>query len=65
MNLKELLKSKGIKQGFLARKIGVTDATFSGWVVGRCRPTYENLALIADALGMSVAELIPYFVKGA
>jgi transcriptional regulator with XRE-family HTH domain len=41
--LKELLKSKGIKQKWLANKIGVSAVSVSNWVKGKSQPILKNV----------------------
>ena len=43
MPLKELLKSKGIKQNWLANRIGVSEVTLSNWVKDKSIPTKKHL----------------------
>ena len=61
MDLKErvkvLLKARGITQAELAEKIGVQGGTLSNAISGRYSPTLDTLERIAEALGVSVAEL--------
>lgn len=61
MDLKErvkvLLKDRGITQAELAEKIGVQGGTLSNAISGRYSPTLDTLERIAEALGVSVAEL--------
>ena len=49
--LKELLKSKGVKQNWLAKKIGVSEVTMSNWVKGKSHPSKNNLKKLS--MGMS------------
>lgn len=56
--LKEILDEKGIKQTFIANKIGVTSATVSLWVQGRTKPTLSNLKKLSEVLGVDVSILI-------
>ncbi len=58
MMLKELLKSKGVKQKWLAKKIGVSEVTFSNWVKGKSHPSKNNLKKLSEALNVDVADLI-------
>lgn len=58
MRLKEIRKQKGIKQEVLCKMLGVTQATISGWEIGRAHPTSEMLLKIAQALDVSVDYLL-------
>jgi len=48
--LKKRIKEKGLKQGFLADKVGISETTFSKIVKGRIKPTYEIAQKIAKIL---------------
>lgn len=58
MTLRELRLSKNIKQTDLARVIGKTSALVSLWEKGECSPRSKDLQKIADALGVTVVELV-------
>lgn len=47
---------RGLSQTDLARHVGVTPAAVNHWEEGKTQPTHENLALIAQALGLSMSE---------
>ena len=54
--LKEVFKSKGIKQKFLASKMGVSEVTLSNWVTGKTSPSKKNLEKLSDLLDVSIIE---------
>ncbi len=56
--IKELREKNNVTQLQLARKIGVTDKTISKWETGKGYPDITLLEPIADALSVSVTELI-------
>lgn len=56
--LKEILAEKGIKQTFIADKLGVSNTTVSLWVLGRTEPTLTNLKKLSEVLGVDVSILI-------
>lgn len=56
--IKELRKKNKITQVQLAEKLGVSDKTVSKWETGKGYPDITLLEPIADALRVSVAELI-------
>ena len=58
MMLKELLKSKGVKQKWLAKKIGVSEVTLSHWVKGKSHPSKNNLKKLGEVLNVDIADLI-------
>lgn len=56
--IKELREKNKITQVQLAEKLGVSDKTVSKWETGKGYPDITLLEPIADALCVSVAELI-------
>ena len=50
--LKELIKSRGIKQQWLAEQIGVTRLTISNWVNGKYIPKPEHIEKLAEILNV-------------
>lgn len=57
--LHRLRKLRGLTQGELAAQLGVSKPTVWAWEQGRARPIEERLDAIAEALGVSNAELRP------
>lgn len=55
--LREILKSKGVKQKWLAETIGVSEVTVSNWVKGKSYPTKENWIKISKALDVPLKNL--------
>ena len=55
--LKELLRSKGVKQKWLANKIGVSEVSVSNWVKGKSQPTLKNYQKISEVLNIPLTEL--------
>ena len=58
MLLKELLKAKGLKQKWLANKIGVSEVTVSHWCAGRSVPKKAHLKKISEILEVPVKSII-------
>lgn len=56
--IKELREKNNVTQLQLAEKLGVSDKTISKWETGKGYPDITLLEPIADALSVSVAELI-------
>ena len=56
--LKEVFKSKGIKQKWLAEKMGVSEVTISNWVTEKSSPSRKNLEKLSNLLDVSINELI-------
>ncbi len=57
-NLKELRLKKKLSQGDLSKKLSVDRAYISNIENGRMNPTLSTLQKIAEALGVSVKELV-------
>lgn len=56
--IKEVLESKGIKQTWLAQKLGKSFNMVNGYVQNRHQPSLETLYKIADLLQVSVKDLL-------
>ncbi len=55
--LKDIIRSKGLKQKFIAEKLGVSQVTLSNWAQGKALPTEENLSKLAQILGVGIDQL--------
>jgi transcriptional regulator with XRE-family HTH domain len=58
MLLKELLKTKGVKQNWLASRLGVSEVTLSNWVKEKTIPSQKNLEKLSEILNIPVKEII-------
>ncbi len=56
--IKEVLEEKGLKQTWLAEKLGKSYNMVNGYVQNRQQPRLEILNEIADILNVDVRELI-------
>jgi putative transcriptional regulator len=56
--IKEVLKEKGVKQIWLAEKLGKSYNMVNGYVQNRQQPRLETLMSIAKILDIDVKELI-------
>lgn len=56
--IKEILEEKGIKQTWLAEKLGKSYPIINGYVQNRKQPSLEVLFEIAQILNVSPTELI-------
>ncbi|WP_075341192.1 helix-turn-helix transcriptional regulator [Tenacibaculum agarivorans] len=56
--IKEVLQEKGIKQGFLAEKLGKSYNMVNSYVANRRQPRVEVLYQIAELLNVSVKDLL-------
>ena len=57
-NIKKKRNEKGITQDQLAEKLHVTRQTVSSWEMGRTEPDVDTLTRLAEALKVSVEDLI-------
>lgn len=59
MKLKEIIKSKGLKQDFIAEQIGVSKHTITNWVKGHTSPDLFQAQKLKEILNLiSIDELI-------
>lgn len=56
--IKDVLEAKGIKQTWLAEKLGKSYNMVNGYVQNRRQPSLEDLYKIAEILDVDVKELI-------
>jgi transcriptional regulator with XRE-family HTH domain len=56
--LTEARKARGISQGWLAKRIGVSVGTIQAYERGRARITVERLEAIADVLRCEAGDLL-------
>jgi transcriptional regulator with XRE-family HTH domain len=56
--LKEILIAKGMKQKYLAQRIGVSVVTVSNWVKEKSTPSKMNLKKLSDFLDVSIKDLV-------
>ena len=56
--IKEVIKEKGVKQTWLAAKLGKSYNMVNGYVQNRRQPSLEDLFRIADILDVNTTELL-------
>lgn len=56
--IKEILKQKGIKQTWLAEKLGKSYNMTNSYVQNRSQPSLEDLNRIANILNVDIKDLI-------
>ena len=56
--LKEVIKAKGIKQNYLAQRIGVSVVTMSNWVKGKSSPSKKHLEKLSDVLDVPEKDIV-------
>ena len=57
LKIKQILELRGLKQKWLADKIGVTEVTISNWVNNKTYPSIETLLSISTVLKIEVKDL--------
>lgn len=57
MLLKEIIKSKGVKQLWLAQQIGVSEVTVSNWVSNKSVPKSKHLIKLSEVLNIPVVNI--------
>jgi len=58
LKLKEIRKARGLKQGDIAKALGVTQATVSFYEQGKREPDLKTLRKLATALNVTIDELV-------
>ena len=56
--IKQVLENKGVKQTWLADKLGKSLNTVNSYVHNRCQPSLETLYRIADLLNVEIDDLL-------
>jgi len=62
-NIEEIRKEKGIKQIFIAKQMGVTQAAYSNYVNRNEDISMSRLTQIANIFRMSVIDVLTYPIK--
>ena len=60
---RKLLAMCEVKQDVLAKRLNVTQALVSKWVVGKGYPRITIIPAIAEALNVSIEEVVNAFAK--
>ena len=55
--LKEYIKAKGVKQKWIADKIGVSEVTLSNWVKMKTTPSDENMEKLSKVLDLDISDI--------
>ena len=55
--ISELRKGKGLNQGQLAEKLGVSPSSITNWEKNKFEPTIFNCVVMADFFGVTMDEL--------
>ena len=56
-NLKEIIEEKGLKQGWIADKVGVDDSVMSLWVNNKRQPNGIHLIKLAQTIKCNAEEI--------
>jgi len=56
--LREIVKSKGVKQCYLAKRIGVSSVTVSNWMTGKTSPNRKHLEKMSEVLEVPITSLV-------
>lgn len=56
LRLRQIFKQKQVTQVEMARRLGVSAMTVSGWITGRRYPSIETLGQIAEMLNTPITE---------
>ena len=57
-NLRRLREAAGLTQVELSAMVGVTQSALSAWEIGSATPSLSNAERVADALSVSLDELL-------
>ena len=52
------IEKRGLKKGFVAKRIGITEPRFSDLINGRRRLQVEEALILADLFGLDVDDVI-------
>ena len=55
--IKEILITNKLSQAGLAEIIGVNQTTISQWLLGRKKPSYDNIMILYEKFGITPNEL--------
>lgn len=58
LTIKEIMSERGVTSAWLAEKVGISKVAVSNIITGKSSPSLDNILKIADALNVSITELI-------
>lgn len=58
LRIKEFMSERNVTSAWLANKVGISKVAVSNIVTGKSSPSLDNIIKIADALNVSIVELI-------
>lgn len=56
--LKEVIKTKGLKNKFICQKLGVSEVTVSNWVQGKSTPSKKHLEKLSQLLEVPISDIV-------
>lgn len=56
-NLKSIINKIGVKQNWVAKRVGTTPSLVSLWVNNKKQPKIESLLKLSDALNCTIEEM--------
>lgn len=59
-NIRAIIKQKGLKQRYVAQRIGVSEKTFSAMLTGRQNILVDDVEKICDVLDVTPNDLFGY-----
>lgn len=62
MDLKEIVKSKGITQVELAKKLNLKQNTVSDMLNRKIRPTFESVLILSNLLDVDVKQILLFYI---
>lgn len=62
MDLKEIVKTKGITQIELAKKLNLKQNTISNILNKKIRPTYESVLILSNLLDIDVKQILLFYI---
>lgn len=58
LQIKEIMSKRNVTSAWLSEKVGISKVAVSNIVTGKSSPSLDSLIKIADALNVSITELI-------
>lgn len=55
--LKDYIKAKGVKQKWIADKVGVSEVSLSNWVKMKTTPSDDNMEKLSKVLDLDISEI--------
>ena len=59
-NIKQIIKSKGIKQTYICKELGINESVLSLIINGKRKPSQDRLKALARILNVSIKQMYPH-----